>query len=55
MEERPSQKCNDCISWYDDPLLCQGCPSNPDTEKSRKTHLNEIVSLLEKKGVLADI
>ena len=55
MEERRSEKCNDCIWWYEDPLLCQGCPNNLDTEERHKTHLDEIVSLLENKVVLADV
>jgi len=55
MTERPSEKCDDCIWWYEDPLLCQGCPNNPDTEESRKSHLDEIAGLLKKKVVLADI
>jgi len=54
-KKRPSEKCNGCIWWYEDPLLCQGCPNNPDAEPSRKTHLDEIVDLLGKKVVLADI
>jgi len=54
-KKRPSEKCNGCIWWYEDPLLCQGCPNNPDTEERHKTHLDEIVSLLEKKVVLADV
>ena len=56
MEEKtPSEKCNDCIWWYEDSRLCQGCPNNPDTGESRKTHLDEIVGLLGKKVVLADV
>jgi len=54
-KKRPSEKCNGCIWWYEDPLLCQGCPNNPDAEPSRKTHLDEIVDLLGNKVVLADV
>lgn len=55
MKERPSEKCDDCIWWYEDPLLCDGCPNNSGTEKSRKSNLDEIVGLLGKKVVLADV
>jgi hypothetical protein len=55
MEQRPSEECGDCFWWYEDPLLCRGCPNNPDTKESRKTHSDEIVSLLKEKVVLADV
>ncbi len=29
MEQSPSEKREGCFWWYEDPLLCEGCPNNP--------------------------
>jgi len=30
MEHRPSEECEDCFWWKEDPFLCLGCPNNPE-------------------------
>lgn len=32
MNKPPSNKCGNCVWWYEGPLLCKGCPNNPETE-----------------------
>ena len=32
MNQRPSDKCGGCVWWYEGPLLCEGCPNNPEPE-----------------------
>jgi hypothetical protein len=55
MQRKPSEKCEDCIYWYEDPYLCHGCPNNPDTEDSRKNDLDEVSGLSRKKVVPPDV
>ena len=49
MERRPSEQCEDCIWWHEEPLLCKGCPNNPETADTPKSHLNETSTVLKKK------
>ena len=28
---RLSMRCGDCVWWYEGPLMCDGCPNNPET------------------------
>jgi hypothetical protein len=39
MKHKPSERCEDCFWWHEDPVLCEGCPNNPETEERRKTDL----------------
>jgi hypothetical protein len=55
MQRKPSEKCGDCICWYEDPFLCHGCPNNPDTEDSRKNDLDEVSGLSRKTVVPPDV
>jgi hypothetical protein len=32
MNQPPSDKCGDCVWWYEGALLCVGCPNNPESE-----------------------
>jgi hypothetical protein len=32
MNQPPSEKCGDCVWWYEGPLLCEACPNNPESE-----------------------
>jgi hypothetical protein len=32
MNQAPSDKCGDCVWWYEGPLLCEACPNNPESE-----------------------
>ena len=32
MNEPLSEQCGDCVWWYEGPLLCEGCPNNPESE-----------------------
>jgi hypothetical protein len=52
MEERPSQWCEECIWWREDPFLCAGCPNNLRPQKTTKSDLDEILCILRKKGTL---
>ncbi len=40
MERRPGERCGDCVWWYEGPILCEGCPNNPETE-AKKTGSRE--------------
>jgi hypothetical protein len=40
MEKRPSEKCGDCVWWYEEPILCEGCPNNPETETKKDSDGN---------------
>jgi hypothetical protein len=51
MEERPSEKCEDCFWWQEDPFLCAACPNKPTTEERTNSHLDEILGML-RRGVL---
>jgi hypothetical protein len=41
MKHRPSDSCEDCFWWHEDPVLCEGCPNNPETEDRREGHPEE--------------
>ena len=32
VNQLPSDKCGDCVWWYEGPQLCEGCPNNPESE-----------------------
>ena len=32
MNQAPSDKCGDCVWWYEGPILCEGCPDNLKSE-----------------------
>ena len=49
MEQRPREKCDDCFWWYEDPLLCEGCPNNPRTEIKGKDRVIGMLGTLRKK------
>ncbi len=40
MNQRLSDKCGDCVWWYEGPLLCEGCPNNPASE-TMKLHCSQ--------------
>jgi hypothetical protein len=35
MEQRPSEGCENCVGWHEDPLLCVGCPNDPESGKTK--------------------
>ena len=47
MNEPPSEQCRDCVWWYEGPILCMGCPNNPESEirKMPCSHCKEIIFL----------
>ena len=34
LDKAPGDECGDCIWWYEGPILCEGCPHNPESEAS---------------------
>jgi len=32
MNKPSSERCGECVWWYEGPILCQGCPNNSETE-----------------------
>ena len=53
MEQRPSENCEDCFWWYEDSLLCEGCPNNPRTEIKSKDRAVGMLGTLRNKVTLA--
>jgi hypothetical protein len=45
MNQLPSEKCGNCIWWYEGPLLCEGCPNNPESE-ARKMPCSQCKKIL---------
>jgi hypothetical protein len=35
MNGRPSERCGGCVWWHEGPLMCKGCPNNPDTRRKK--------------------
>ena len=35
MNKPSSERCGECVWWYEGPILCQGCPNNPETETKK--------------------
>ena len=35
MNKPPSDKCGECVWWNEGPILCDGCPNNPETETKK--------------------
>jgi hypothetical protein len=48
MKEKPSEWCDDCFWWREDPSLCAGCPNNTKTQERTKSHLDEILGMLRR-------
>jgi hypothetical protein len=50
MTHRPSEKCDDCFWWYEDRVLCLGCPNNPETKKSKVEKKSEATMSMKESG-----
>ena len=45
MNQLPSDKCGGCVWWYEGPLMCDGCPNNPQSE-TIKLHCSQCKEIL---------
>ncbi len=52
MERRPGERCGDCVWWHEGPILCEGCPNNPETKakkagsRERSGHVEELPGIV---------
>ena len=45
MNQPLSDRCGNCVWWYEGPLLCEGCPNNPESEEM-KLHCSQCKKFL---------